>query len=32
MSSLTPTARVILGMLKLGVATGYDINAKIPFL
>ena len=26
MSSLTPTARVILGMLKLGVGTGYDIK------
>jgi DNA-binding PadR family transcriptional regulator len=29
MSSLTPTARVILGMLKLGVATGYDIKQVI---
>jgi PadR family transcriptional regulator, regulatory protein AphA len=29
MSSLTPTARVILGMLKLGVATGYDIKKAI---
>ena len=29
MSSLTPTARVILGMLKLGVATGYDIKRVI---
>ena len=29
MSSLTPTARVILGMLKLGVATGYDIKKVI---
>ena len=29
MSSLTPTARVILGMLKLGVATGYDIKRII---
>ena len=26
MSSLTPTARVILGMLKLGAPTGYDIK------
>ena len=31
MSSLTPTARVILGMLKLGVATGYDIKRVIDF-
>lgn len=29
MSSLTPTARVILGMLKLGVATGYDVKKAI---
>src|SRR6476619_1399124 len=29
MSSLTPTARVILGMLKLGVPTGYDIKRVI---
>jgi PadR family transcriptional regulator, regulatory protein AphA len=29
MSSLTPTARVILGMLKLGVPTGYDIKKMI---
>jgi PadR family transcriptional regulator AphA len=29
MSSLTPTARVILGMLKLGVSTGYDIKKII---
>jgi DNA-binding PadR family transcriptional regulator len=29
MSSLTPTARVILGMLKLGVGTGYDIKKVI---
>jgi len=29
MSSLTPTARVILGMLKLGVRTGYDIKKAI---
>jgi DNA-binding PadR family transcriptional regulator len=29
MSSLTPTARVILGMLKLGVSTGYDIKRII---
>ena len=29
MSSLTPTARVILGMLKLGVLTGYDIKKAI---
>ena len=29
MSSLTPTARVILGMLKLGVGTGYDIKRII---
>ena len=29
MSSLTPTARVILGMLKLGVPTGYDIKKVI---
>jgi PadR family transcriptional regulator, regulatory protein AphA len=29
MSSLTPTARVILGMLRLGVATGYDIKRVI---
>ena len=29
MSSLTPTARVILGMLKLGVPTGYDIKKAI---
>jgi DNA-binding PadR family transcriptional regulator len=27
--TLTPTARVILGMLKLGVATGYDIKRVI---
>ena len=26
MSSLSPTARVILGMLKLGIRTGYDIK------
>jgi len=31
MSSLTPTARVILGMLKLGVATGYEIKKVIDF-
>jgi len=31
MSSLTPTARVILGMLKLGVGTGYDIKKVIDF-
>jgi PadR family transcriptional regulator, regulatory protein AphA len=31
MSTLTPTARVILGMLKLGVATGYDIKKVIDF-
>ena len=31
MSSLTPTARVILGMLKLGVSTGYDIKKTIDF-
>jgi PadR family transcriptional regulator AphA len=29
MSNLTPTARVILGMLKLGVRTGYDIKQAI---
>jgi DNA-binding PadR family transcriptional regulator len=29
MSSLTPTARVILGMLKLGVGTGYEIKKVI---
>jgi PadR family transcriptional regulator AphA len=29
MSSLTPTARVILGMLKLGIPTGYDIKKAI---
>jgi DNA-binding PadR family transcriptional regulator len=29
MSTLTPTARVILGMLKLGVETGYDIKRII---
>jgi DNA-binding PadR family transcriptional regulator len=29
MSTLTPTARVILGMLKLGVRTGYDIKKAI---
>src|SRR5262245_28185626 len=29
MSSLTPTARVILGMLKIGAATGYDIKKAI---
>jgi len=29
MSSLTPTARVILGMLKLSAATGYDIKKAI---
>ena len=29
MSTLTPTARVILGMLKLGVRTGYDIKKVI---
>ena len=29
MSSLTPTARVILGMLKLGIHTGYDIKKAI---
>lgn len=29
MSSLTPTARVILGMLRLGVRTGYDIKRAI---
>jgi PadR family transcriptional regulator, regulatory protein AphA len=29
MSSLTPTARVILGMLKLGVRTGYEIKKAI---
>jgi PadR family transcriptional regulator AphA len=29
MSSLTPTARVILGMLRLGVSTGYDIKKVI---
>ncbi len=29
MSSLTPTARVILGMLKLGVGTGYDVKKAI---
>jgi PadR family transcriptional regulator, regulatory protein AphA len=31
MSSLTPTARVILGMLRLGVGTGYDIKKVIDF-
>jgi len=31
MSSLTPTARVILGMLKLGLGTGYDIKKVIDF-
>ena len=29
MSSLTPTARVILGMLKLGLGTGYEIKQVI---
>jgi DNA-binding PadR family transcriptional regulator len=29
MSSLSPTARVILGMLKLGIRTGYDIKRAI---
>jgi DNA-binding PadR family transcriptional regulator len=29
MSTLTPTARVILGMLKLGIHTGYDIKKAI---
>jgi PadR family transcriptional regulator AphA len=29
MSSLSPTARVILGMLKLGIRTGYDIKKAI---
>lgn len=29
MSSLTPTARVILGMLKLGMRTGYDVKKAI---
>jgi PadR family transcriptional regulator AphA len=29
MSSLSPTARVILGMLKLGVRTGYEIKKAI---
>ncbi len=29
MSRLTPTARVILGMLKLGVRTGYDVKKAI---
>jgi DNA-binding PadR family transcriptional regulator len=29
MSSLTPTARVILGMLKLGLRTGYDVKKAI---
>ena len=29
MSSLTPTARVILGMIKLGLRTGYDIKQVI---
>src|SRR6188508_872138 len=29
MSSLTPTARVILGMLKLGIRTGYDVKKAI---
>ena len=29
MSTLTPTARVILGMLKLGVRTGYDVKKAI---
>src|SRR4029453_8122232 len=31
MSSLTPTARVILGMIKLGLGTGYDIKKVIDF-
>src|SRR6202162_1001227 len=31
MSSLSPTARVILGMLRLGVRTGYDIKHTIEF-
>lgn len=31
MSSLTPTARVILGMLKLGLGTGYEIKQVIDF-
>jgi len=31
MSSLSPTARVILGMLKLGIRTGYDIKKTIDF-
>jgi len=29
MSSLSPTARVILGMLRLGARTGYDIKQRI---
>ena len=29
MSSLTPTARAILGMLKLGMRTGYDVKKAI---
>jgi DNA-binding PadR family transcriptional regulator len=29
MSSLTPTARVILGMLKLGMTTGYEVKKAI---
>jgi PadR family transcriptional regulator AphA len=31
MSSLTPTARVILGMIRLGAPTGYDIKRTIEY-
>jgi DNA-binding PadR family transcriptional regulator len=31
MSSLSPTARVILGMLRLGARTGYDIKRTIEY-
>lgn len=31
MSSLSPTARVILGMIRLGARTGYDIKQTIEF-
>src|SRR5256886_16978997 len=31
MSNLSPTARVILGMLRLGARTGYDIKQTIEY-
>jgi PadR family transcriptional regulator AphA len=31
MSSLSPTARVVLGMIRLGARTGYDIKQTIEF-